>query len=55
MCLRSALELRLLGIPDSHPLPDDDNAIPYSLVGDDAFALRTLMMEPYNSSGLIHE
>lgn len=50
MCLRSALELRLLGIPDPHPLPDYDNDIPYSLAEDDALALRTLTMEPYHSN-----
>lgn len=35
-----------LDFSDPHPLPDDDNDIPYFLVGDDAFPLRTWMMKP---------
>lgn len=53
--LRVDLEQGLLGFPDPHPLPDDDNDIIYFLVGDDAFPLRTWMIKPYNSRGLTHE
>lgn len=43
----SALEEGAEALPPPEPLPDDDHSIPYSFVGDDAFALKDWMMKPY--------
>lgn len=46
--LGQALEEGRAGFPDPEPLPGEDNPdIPYALVGDDAFPLRSWMMKPY--------
>nr|XP_054774507.1 putative nuclease HARBI1 [Lytechinus pictus] len=50
--LRAGLENGTLGLPDPEALPDDDKPIPYFIVGDDAFPLRTWMMKPYSHRGL---
>jgi hypothetical protein len=39
----------IVGFPQPDPLPGDTEDIPYYLVGDDAFALRTFMMKPYGN------
>ena len=46
--LRNGLENGTLGLPDPEPLPHDDRATPYFLVGDDAFPLRKWMMKPFS-------
>lgn len=38
-----------VGFPKPAPIPGDSQPIPYFLVGDDAFALRTYMMKPYGN------
>jgi hypothetical protein len=43
-----------LGLPPPEPLPNDDIAIPYFLIGDDAFALRTYMLKPFVHRFLTH-
>ena len=53
--LRNRLESRTLGLPDSEPLPHDDRPIPYFLVGDDAFPLRTWMMKPFSHRAMTNE
>ena len=46
--LQEALQRNdIIGFPQPDPLPGDTQDIPYFLVGDDAFALRTYMMKPY--------
>ena len=50
--LRPALENNALGLPDPDPLPGDDRPLPYFVIGDDAFPLRTWMMKPYSQRGL---
>jgi len=42
----------ILGFPQPDPLPGDTENIPYFLVGDDAFALRSYMMKPYGNRNM---
>ena len=44
--LRGCIKDDTIGFPAAEPLPQDDQVMPYFIVGDDAFALRTLMMIP---------
>ena len=44
--LKALLENDELGLPDPEPLLGDDTPMPYFLVGDDAFALKTWLMKP---------
>ena len=44
--LEPALRTGTIGFPDPEPLPHDDRPMPYFLVGDDAFPLRTWMVKP---------
>ena len=45
--LAQALEQRTANIPDPEPFPGDTIPMPYFLMGDGAFALRSTMMTPY--------
>ncbi|XP_033118810.1 uncharacterized protein LOC117118352 [Anneissia japonica] len=45
--LRDALEKGKLGLPEPAPLPNDDQPVPYSIVADDAFQMRSWLMKPY--------
>ncbi|KAG0710409.1 putative nuclease HARBI1 [Chionoecetes opilio] len=48
--LREALEKNdIVGFPQPDPIPGDTEDVPYFLVGDNAFALRTYMMKPYSN------
>ena len=47
-----ALEGDTLGLPPPEVLPGDDRPIPYFLIGDDAFALKTWMMKPFSARNL---
>ena len=42
----------IVGFPRPDPLPGDTEDVPYFLVGDDAFGLRTYMMKPYGNRDL---
>ena len=48
--LARCLSAGVLGLPDDEPLPGsaDNRPVPYFMVGDDAFALRTWMVKPYS-------
>jgi hypothetical protein len=46
--LSTALIEDTLGLPPPEPLPNDNRDIPYFLVADDAFPLRTWMMKPFS-------
>ena len=45
--LFDALQTGNLKLPEPKPLPKDNESLPYYIVGDDAFGLRTWLMKPY--------
>ena len=45
----------IAGWPAPDPLPGDTEDVPYFLIGDDAFSLRTYLMKSYSSKRLTHE
>lgn len=53
--LRECLSNGSIGFPPPEPLPHDDQDMPYFLLGDDAFALRTYMMKPFAARNLTKE
>jgi hypothetical protein len=53
--LRKALEKKNLGVPDSTPLPNATEPMPYAIVADEAFPLRTWLMKPFPRRGLTHQ
>ena len=46
--LRDLIDDNTLGLPDAEPLPGSDRELPYFLLGDDAFPMRTWLMKPYS-------
>ena len=44
-----------IGFPRDEPLLSDDALLPFFLVGDDAFALRTWMMKPFSHRNIEYE
>ncbi len=45
---KTALEDGTINFPQPDPLPGDDQPMPYFIIGDDAFPLRTWLMKPYS-------
>ncbi|MEW8542126.1 MAG: transposase family protein [Candidatus Thiodiazotropha sp.] len=50
--LKEAIEDGSIGFPDADNLPGDDRPMPYFIIGDDAFSLRTWLMKPYSKRNL---
>ena len=51
--LKEAMKTNDIGFPDAQILPhDNQDPIPYFIVGDDAFALATYLMKPFSRRGL---
>ena len=46
--LKECIENRQIGLPADAPIPNDDKDIPYFIIGDDAFPLRTWLMKPFS-------
>ena len=53
--LKECLSNGSIGLPPPSPLPNDDQDMPYFLLGDDAFCLRTYMMKPFSARNLTKE
>ncbi len=53
--LKQAMEENLLHMPPPDCLPNDNVVLPYFLIGDEAFGLRTWFMKPYPSARLTHD
>ena len=53
--LPRSLETNTIGFPDADPLPHDNVPMPYFIVGDDAFALRTWLMKPFSHRNMLIE
>ena len=52
--LRKLLEADDLGLPPHQPLPGGTRPVPFFIVGDEAFPLRTWLMKPIPRRGLHH-
>ena len=50
--LYSLFEDGMMGLPSPRPLPHGVEEVPYTIVGDDAFALKPYMMKPYSQKEL---
>ena len=50
--LRSGIIDGTLQVLAAEPLPGDDRSMPYFLIGDDAFSLRTWLIKPFCGCGL---
>ena len=50
--LRQAIEEDNLGIPPPQPMPHDDQPLPYFIIADDAFPLRSWLLKPYPQRGI---
>ena len=51
--LKEAMETNDIGFPDPEILPhDNQDPVPYFIVGDDAFALSTFLMKPFSRRGI---
>ena len=48
--LKRAIEIGVIGFPDADPLPGDveDHPMPYFIIGDDAFDMKSTLMKPYS-------
>ncbi len=50
--LKEAIDSQAIHFPPPEPLPHDDKDMPYFIVGDDAFALRSWLQKPFSNRQL---
>ena len=53
--LKEMIEDQQLGLPDPEPVVEGERALPYFIVGDDAFALTTYLQKPFSKRRLTKE
>lgn len=53
--LKEVIEDGSIGFPAAVPLPGDDRPMPNFIIGDDAFALRTWLMQPFSRRNMTNE
>ncbi len=53
--LKEVIKDRTIGFPPEDPLPNDDRPMPYFILGDDAFALKTWLMKPFSQCNMTDE
>ncbi|XP_072169416.1 putative nuclease HARBI1 [Diadema setosum] len=53
--LKEAVDDENLGLPKPQPLPGTDRPVPYFIIADSAFALKTTLMKPFCARELSHE
>ena len=53
--LKDCIDDGSIGFPPAEPLPNDNEDVPYYLIGDDVFAFRPNMMKPYSQLGMIDD
>ena len=50
--MKEIIENGTIGFPAADPLPNDDRSMPYFIIGDDVFPLRTWLMKPFSRRSL---
>ena len=50
--MKEVLENGAIGFPAADPVPNDDRPMPYFIIGDDAFPLRTWLVKPFSKHNL---
>ncbi|KAK3095749.1 hypothetical protein FSP39_018566 [Pinctada imbricata] len=50
--LKEALEAGDIGVPGAEPLPGDGEPVPYFIIGDDAFPLKSWLMKPFQQRNM---
>ncbi|MCM8858028.1 MAG: transposase family protein [Candidatus Thiodiazotropha sp.] len=53
--LKETIENGSIGFPAADPLPQDDRPMPYFIIADDAFPLRTWLMKPFSRRNLTNQ
>ncbi len=50
--LKEGIEDGTIGFPPEYPLPKDNRQMPYFILGDNAFALKTWLMKPFSQRNM---